>query len=97
MRKTTAGALATRIILALVTRTFFQPDEYFQALEPAHNIVFDYGLITWEWLSPRPIRSIVYPALNVPIYWLLKVLRLDDTILLVWFVSSWQSIVLLMR
>ncbi|KZV64343.1 glycosyltransferase family 22 protein [Peniophora sp. CONT] len=83
MKRTTTVALALRIILALLTRTFFQPDEYFQGLEPAHKIVFGYGFMTWEWLAPQPIRSVVYPALNVPIYWLLKVLRLDDTILLV--------------
>ncbi|KAF5389872.1 hypothetical protein D9757_003579 [Collybiopsis confluens] len=64
--------LAVRIFIALFTRTFFQPDEYFQALEPAHHIVFGYGHLTWEWLSPQPIRSIVYPAVNVPIYWFLK-------------------------
>ncbi|VDB82731.1 unnamed protein product [Peniophora sp. CBMAI 1063] len=76
-------ALVVRIALAVFTRTFFQPDEYFQALEPAHHIVFGYGFMTWEWLATQPIRSIVYPALNVPIYWLLKVMRLDDTKLLV--------------
>ncbi|SJL00694.1 uncharacterized protein ARMOST_04007 [Armillaria ostoyae] len=66
-------ALTVRLVIALCTRTFFQPDEYFQALEPAHNIVFGYGNLTWEWLNPLPIRSILYPALNVPIYWTLKV------------------------
>lgn len=39
-----------RIVNALVVRTFFQPDEYFQALEPAWKLVFgeDSGAwITW--------------------------------------------------
>jgi phosphatidylinositol glycan class B len=67
-------ALSVRISIALVTRTFFQPDEYFQSLEPAHRIVFGYGQLTWEWLNPKPIRSIFYPALNVPVYFLLKLL-----------------------
>ncbi|KAJ7085838.1 glycosyltransferase family 22 protein [Mycena belliarum] len=70
-------ALSIRILIALLTWTVFQPDEYWQALEPAHALVFGYGHLTWEWLSPRPIRSIIYPGLNVPIYWLLKVTRLD--------------------
>lgn len=65
--------LAVRVFVAVTTRTFFQPDEYFQALEPAHNIVFGYGHLTWEWLNLQPIRSIIYPALNIPIYWILKV------------------------
>ncbi|KAJ7444883.1 glycosyltransferase family 22 protein [Mycena latifolia] len=70
-------ALLVRVLVALCTLTVFQPDEYFQSLEPAHHLVFGYGHLTWEWLSPRPIRSILYPALNVPIYWFLKATGLD--------------------
>ncbi|KAL6305282.1 glycosyltransferase family 22 protein [Sparassis latifolia] len=84
MQPSTLLALVVRISIALATRTFFQPDEYFQSLEVAHHLVFGYGHLTWEWLSPNPIRSIFYPALNVPVYWLLKVLNLDSTKLLIW-------------
>lgn len=73
MHSLTSLALSTRVLIALCTRTFFQPDEYFQALEPAHHLVFGYGHLTWEWMAPQPIRSIVYPAINVPVFWLLKV------------------------
>ncbi|EKM55153.1 glycosyltransferase family 22 protein [Phanerochaete carnosa HHB-10118-sp] len=76
-------ALAVRICIALLTQTFFQPDEYFQSLEVAHQLVFSYGHLTWEWLSPEPIRSILYPGLNAPIYYALKILHLDGTELLV--------------
>lgn len=76
-------AVAVRVGIALATRTFFQPDEYFQSLEVAHHAVFGYGQLTWEWLSPRPIRSIIYPALNIPVYWLVRVLNLDHTVALV--------------
>ena len=76
-------AVSVRVFIALATSTFFQPDEYFQSLEVAHHAVFGYGQLTWEWLAPKPIRSIAYPALNIPVYWLLKVLRLDDTAALV--------------
>ncbi|KAH9979657.1 Alg9-like mannosyltransferase family-domain-containing protein [Russula compacta] len=82
MKYTTALALGIRVAIALATCTFFQPDEYFQALEPAHFLVFGYGDLTWEWTSMPPIRSILYPALNVPIYWLLKILILDGISLL---------------
>lgn len=34
---------------SLLSQTFFQPDEFFQALEPAHHLVFGYGQLTWEW------------------------------------------------
>ena len=66
-----------RILVALFTQSYFQPDEYFQALEPAHKCVFGYGHLTWEWVNPEPLRSVLYPALNIPVYWLLKVSGLD--------------------
>jgi GPI mannosyltransferase 3 len=42
--------VAFRILNALIVSTFFQPDEYFQSLEPAWRMVFgeDSGVwITW--------------------------------------------------
>jgi len=71
-------ATCFRILVALFTRTYFQPDEYLQSLEPAHVTVFGYGHLTWEWLAIDPIRSAVYPALNVPVYWILKATKLDN-------------------
>jgi GPI mannosyltransferase 3 len=79
MQWTTILAVCVRVLVAVFTRTFFQPDEYLQSLEPAHVIVFGYGHLTWEWLAERPIRSAVYPALNIPIFWMLKVMGLDAT------------------
>ena len=57
----------------LTSRTFFQPDEYWQSLEIAHRIVFGYGYRTWEWTTDPPLRSIVHPALFVPLYKLLDI------------------------
>jgi len=79
MHASTYLAITIRVLLALCTRTFFQPDEYFQSLEPAHHLVFGYGHLTWEWLTPHPIRSFVYPAINVPVYWILKVTGLAES------------------
>ncbi|KAK4043246.1 glycosyltransferase [Parachaetomium inaequale] len=56
--------LAFRFINALCVRTFFQPDEYFQALEPAWRIAFgaDSGAwLTWEW--QHQLRSSLHPAI----------------------------------
>ncbi|KAL5511606.1 GPI10 [Sanghuangporus vaninii] len=78
--KTTSAiliALASRILIALSTRTFFQPDEFFQSLEVAHRAVFGYGYLTWEWTTSPPIRSVFFPSLYIPVYWFLKVTRLD--------------------
>jgi phosphatidylinositol glycan class B len=68
-----------RITIAVTTRTFFQPDEYFQALEPAHRAVFGYGHLTWEWMADPPIRSIIYPSVWVPIYYFLRLTGFDRT------------------
>ncbi|KAH7926671.1 glycosyltransferase family 22 protein [Leucogyrophana mollusca] len=70
-------AICFRVVLALCNLSFFQPDEYFQALEPAHHLVFGYGHLTWEWTNPGPLRSILYPALNVPCFWFLKAFGWD--------------------
>ncbi|EPQ57997.1 glycosyltransferase family 22 protein [Gloeophyllum trabeum ATCC 11539] len=83
MRTCALVAILLRVFIALSTRTFFQPDEYFQALEVAHQLVFGYGHLTWEWRASRPIRSIIYPLLNAPVYWLAKIARLDDTVFLI--------------
>ncbi|CAF9916655.1 MAG: hypothetical protein GOMPHAMPRED_001069 [Gomphillus americanus] len=54
--------VAFRILNALCIKTFFQPDEYFQSLEPAWRIAFgpDSGAwITWEW--EHHLRSTIIP------------------------------------
>jgi len=82
--------LLFRCIVAIITsRTVFAPDEHWQSLEVAHRIVFGYGYETWEWHDPRsgwgsgPIRNPLYPAMFVPIFWVLQKLALDNTPLLV--------------
>lgn len=55
------ASLVIRLFNAFTIRTFFQPDEYFQALEPAHNMVFGYGYITWEW--NQRLRSALHPLI----------------------------------
>lgn len=75
--------LSFRLCVALYTDTFFQPDEFFQSLEVAHRAVFGYGHLTWEWTSPAPIRSPIYPTLYMPVYVFLKLLGMDHTRLLV--------------
>lgn len=45
--------LVFRLINALCVRTFFQPDEYFQALEPAWSIAFGANSGAWlTWVLP---------------------------------------------
>ncbi|KAF2279667.1 uncharacterized protein EI97DRAFT_430697 [Westerdykella ornata] len=61
--------LALRIINALTLRTFFQPDEFFQSLEPAWQLAFGAetkAWITWEWKSQ--LRSSLHPTLFALVY-----------------------------
>ncbi|KAL8695894.1 MAG: hypothetical protein Q9201_007914 [Fulgogasparrea decipioides] len=61
--------IAFRILNTLSIRTFFQPDEYFQSLEPAWEIAFgaDSGAwITWEWKNQ--LRSAIHPAIFASVY-----------------------------
>lgn len=44
-----ASLVAFRIINALLLRTYFEPDEYWQSVEVAHKHIFGYGWLTWEW------------------------------------------------
>jgi len=63
--------------------TFFVPDEYWQSIEVAHNYVYNYGYLTWEW--KEKIRSFSYPLLFTLPYMILKRYNLDDTDLLIYF------------
>ena len=54
------SAFALRIGLAVGSPNIFFPDEIFQTLEPAHRLVFGYGVISWEWRLG--IRSWVFPT-----------------------------------
>jgi hypothetical protein len=48
--------VAFRILNALSIRTFFQPDEYFQSLEPAWQIAYGNEAGAWiTWVSPIPV------------------------------------------
>ncbi|KAL8775756.1 MAG: hypothetical protein Q9194_003661, partial [Teloschistes cf. exilis] len=61
--------IAFRILNALTIRTFFQPDEYFQSLEPAWEIAFGANSgawITWEWKNQ--LRSAIHPAIFAAVY-----------------------------
>ncbi|KAF1940858.1 hypothetical protein EJ02DRAFT_219560 [Clathrospora elynae] len=61
--------LAFRIVNALTLRSFFQPDEFFQSLEPAWQLAFgEYSnaCITWEWTIQ--LRSSLHPALFAAVY-----------------------------
>lgn len=64
-----AGLIVLRLINAFSIQTFFQPDEYFQSLEPAWEAAFGHdsgAWLTWEWHGA--LRSSLHPKLFVFAY-----------------------------
>lgn len=74
-----AGALGLgallRAHLALHDDGIYWPDEIFQSLEPAHRLVFGYGLVAWEFVEGA--RSWAFPGLCAFLLKLLSLLGLD--------------------
>ena len=54
-----SSLLVLRVINAVSIWTFFQPDEYFQSLEPAWQIAFGQDSGAWiTWVRPRVILQV---------------------------------------
>jgi hypothetical protein len=67
---------------AWILSTFYSPDEYWQSLEVAHELVFGYGAqLTWDWAMR--IRGSVHVLLFSAVYWILLITGLDKTSLIV--------------
>ncbi|KAI4157907.1 MAG: hypothetical protein LQ342_007912 [Letrouitia transgressa] len=65
--------VAFRILNALSIKTFFQPDEFFQSLEPAWQIAFgDHSGVWITWLQEweNQLRSAIHPTIFALVYWL---------------------------
>src|SRR4051812_2213708 len=74
-----------RIASSLFVITHFNPDEYWQSLEPAHYIVYGYGHLTWEYHSIARIRAWIHPFLFALLYKLLQLLHIDNRFMVVIF------------
>ncbi|XP_067161602.1 GPI mannosyltransferase 3 isoform X3 [Apteryx mantelli] len=77
-----ALAVALRGLNCALVQTSFVPDEYWQSLEVAHRMVFNYGYLTWEW--ENGLRGYSYPLIFASIYKVLQLLAKDDVQLLIW-------------
>ena len=76
-------AVVLRCVHALLVSTYFNPDEFWQSLEVAHNMVFGTGFLTWEWQPHARIRSAAHPAIFAALYWLLQKLSIDSALMVV--------------
>lgn len=70
-----------RVYNGMLVVTWFDPDETWQSLEIAHNVVFGNGILTWEWRLG--IRNALHPLMFASVYKIVHLLGLDDTHLLI--------------
>jgi hypothetical protein len=82
--------LCIRVFNSLTVQTFFQPDEYYQSLEPAWKLVYGYGETTWEW--KEAIRGFLYPSFFASLWWALKTLGVKDANFLVFYCLSFLMV-----
>ncbi|KAJ3258885.1 glycosylphosphatidylinositol anchor biosynthesis [Chytriomyces hyalinus] len=76
-----ACIIGFRTYNALLIKTFFSPDEYWQSLEIAHEYVFGYGYLTWEWT--HRVRGFAHPMIFAAVFKALELAGLDDTELMI--------------
>ncbi|XP_020736880.2 GPI mannosyltransferase 3 isoform X2 [Odocoileus virginianus] len=82
--------IALRIFNCFLVQTSFVPDEYWQSLEVAHHMVFNYGYLTWEWTER--LRGYTYPLIFASIYKILHLLGKDSVHLLIWIPRLAQAL-----
>ncbi|XP_015392934.1 GPI mannosyltransferase 3 isoform X2 [Panthera tigris] len=82
--------IALRICNCFLVQTSFVPDEYWQSLEVAHHMVFNYGYLTWEWTER--LRGYTYPLIFASIYKILHLLGKDSVQLLIWIPRLAQAL-----
>nr|XP_056721988.1 GPI mannosyltransferase 3 [Euleptes europaea] len=83
-------AVVLRLLNCLLVQTSFVPDEYWQSLEVAHRLVFNYGYLTWEWTEG--LRSSLFPLFFAGIYKGLHLLSKDDVQWLIWLPRMAQAL-----
>jgi len=76
--------LVYRIGTALICRTTFVPDEYYQSVEVAYHHVFQRGITAWEWNDEHAIRSHVYVLPYILLFRIGKLLGISHT----WYYTS---------
>ncbi|XP_077419025.1 GPI alpha-1,2-mannosyltransferase 3-like isoform X2 [Vanacampus margaritifer] len=71
-----------RVVNCFLVQSSFVPDEFWQSVEVAHRMAFNYGHLTWEW--KEGIRGFIYPLCFAAIYKILHWIHCDSVYLLIW-------------
>jgi len=86
-------SITFRVFNSLVVKTSFNPDEYWQSLEVAHDLAFGYGYKTWEWNSKWRIRSWLHPVMFSILYRILALFRYDTPWLVAYAPRIFQGVI----
>lgn len=65
-----------RLWLGLSDHGIYWPDEIYQSLEPAHRLVYSYGLVAWEFVDGA--RNWALPGLIAAVLWVARVFGADE-------------------
>lgn len=67
--------LLWKSLWAVLSQTWYVPDETWQSVEVAHKLVWGTGYLTWEW--DEAIRSSLHPMVIAILFQILSILHLD--------------------
>jgi len=82
--------LFVRLCMCVLSVSWYVPDETWQSVEVAHNMVYNTGYITWEWWVG--IRSSLHPLLFTAPLAILKACGLDSQYLVIILPKLLQAI-----
>ncbi len=70
------AGIALRIALGFRDHGIYWPDEIYQSLEPAHRLVYGYGLLAWEFIEGA--RNWALPGFIAGLMWVAQAVGLDQ-------------------
>ncbi|XP_051920107.1 GPI mannosyltransferase 3-like [Hippocampus zosterae] len=85
-----AFSVIFRVVNCFLVQSSFVPDEYWQSVEVAHRMAFNYGHLTWEW--KEGIRGFTYPLFFAVIYKILHWINCDYVYFLIWLPRLLQAL-----
>ena len=77
--------------MAFVSWGYFVPDETWQSVEVAHQLVFHQGYLTWEW--KHGLRSYLHPLIFAIPFKLLQIFHIDFPYLIVLVPKLTQALI----
>ena len=91
-RKFWVCALLFKLFLAFNTRPVYQPDENYQSVEVAYQLIYGEVDLSWEWDPKYALRSLSLPSLYYIMFYALKLLHLDWDLMIRYFPNVFHAL-----